>query len=108
MPKTNAQGITTLYLSEGQEVPTDLPEGIKLVGPGAPITEEQYSDAMSRHGTEDFTEEDKRVQTKWLEQQVVSEPEEISEAGEEVSESSTEPSTESEEEVSTPESTPWS
>jgi hypothetical protein len=38
--KTNAAGVTTLHLEEGQTVGDPLPEGVQLVGPGAaPIHE---------------------------------------------------------------------
>jgi len=36
MAKASAEGGATQYLAEGQEVPDDLPDGVRLVGPGAP------------------------------------------------------------------------
>ena len=34
--KASAEGGATFYLPEGQPVPDDLPDGVRLVGPGAP------------------------------------------------------------------------
>ena len=34
--KASAEGGATFYLPEGQPVPGDLPDGVRLVGPGAP------------------------------------------------------------------------
>jgi len=38
--KANAEGAATHYLAEGEPVPDDLPEGVRLVGPGAPAVPE--------------------------------------------------------------------
>ncbi len=37
MAKVNQLGQATVYAGEGAAVPDDLPEGVRLVGPGAPI-----------------------------------------------------------------------
>ena len=36
MAKASAEGGATHYLAEGDPVPDDLPDGVRLVGPGAP------------------------------------------------------------------------
>jgi hypothetical protein len=37
--KANAEGAATHYVAEGDRVPDDLPPGVRLVGPGAPVPE---------------------------------------------------------------------
>jgi hypothetical protein len=34
--KASAEGGATLFVAEGQPVPDDVPDGVRLVGPGAP------------------------------------------------------------------------
>jgi hypothetical protein len=36
MAKASAEGGSTLYVGEGEPVPGDVPDGVRLVGPGAP------------------------------------------------------------------------
>lgn len=38
--KASAEGGATHYVAEGQPVPDDLPDGVRLVGPGAPSAAE--------------------------------------------------------------------
>jgi hypothetical protein len=37
--KASAEGGATSYVAEGDAVPADVPEGVRLVGPGAPVAE---------------------------------------------------------------------
>ena len=39
MAKASAEGGATQYVAEGDPVPDDVPEGVRLVGPGAPASE---------------------------------------------------------------------
>ncbi len=45
MAKASADGGATHYVAEGDPVPGDLPEGVRLVGPGAPVAEGAPEDA---------------------------------------------------------------
>lgn len=36
MAKASPEGAATVYVGEGVPIPADLPEGVRLVGPGAP------------------------------------------------------------------------
>jgi hypothetical protein len=63
MPKIAVHGGPT---SEGE--PGYFEPGRSHQSPNVLVTEEQYADAMSRHGTDDWTERDQRVQEAWLAQ----------------------------------------
>jgi hypothetical protein len=39
MAKASAEGGSTLFVAEGEPVPDDVPDGVRLVGPGAPRDE---------------------------------------------------------------------
>jgi hypothetical protein len=43
--KASAEGGATHYVAQGDPVPGDLPDGVRLVGPGAPVPDEPEPEA---------------------------------------------------------------
>ena len=41
MAKASAEGGSTLYVGEDEPVPGDVPDGVRLVGPGVPRDEDE-------------------------------------------------------------------
>jgi hypothetical protein len=49
--KANQQGQSTIYVGEGEPVPDNVPEGVRLVGPGAPdVIDAQMEQDLQEEG----------------------------------------------------------